>query len=352
MRYQQLITELQVVSFNDDDEYEGKDVLFNTIDGKVFIYTYDDRDALIERLQELYDLEEDEAEVALNSEHPKFVVGGIIDNNLVLPTIEETSPNSTLNKQVQKIIKQLDLSGVTYTSSIFDDEGEETELEDYYPREEVINANVSTAKFYHGTSTKFLKSIMSKGLMGNSVTNFAKIDHDDKVFIATKLNKAAFHAITACEKHGGIPVILVIRITDTNKLILDYDIAVDHYGIDHPLVVKLGYDQIFHASGSMYANYDGSDKEEWEKLADKSSINTKTGIFGYQGRIPAGDIKGFYVDEESVAYEEVFGDVMKSLPEMVKDSLGEAYKSYSDFVYDVNNLVDEYSEELDDDEDY
>lgn len=357
MRYEQLINELHIINMGDEDdhEYDGKNVLFNTIDGNVFIFTYNNTGDLVDRLVELYDMGESDADDAIYGNHPKFITANIVDGLLNINASEEDSPNSVLNKQVAKIVKQLDLDGITYENQMFGDDGEETDIEQTYSRDEVLNATVKTTKFYHGTSSKFLKEIMSKGLMGTDVTNYFKIEHENKVFVTTKLSKAAYHAINACQQHGGVPVILLIKLSDPNKLVLDYDVALIHYGIDHPLVQKLGYDAIFHDSGAMYANkMDDSDIEEWKKLADKSSINTKSGIFGYQGRIPASDIKGFYIDEQSYAMMSEFGygtdELGKSYPAMVKDSLDDVYKSYSDFISDVNVIIEEYNEELEDDD--
>lgn len=354
MRYEQLINELHIINVSDEDdnEYDGKSVLFNTMDGNVFIFTYDSQDDVIERLVELYDMDESDADDAIYGNHPKFIAATIHDNILNINATEEDSPNSVLNRQVAKIFNQLDLYGIKYEDKIFDDDGQYTDIEQTYSRDEVLNASVKTTKFYHGTSSTFLKGIASKGLMGTDVTNYSKIKHENKVFVTTKLSKAAYHAINACQQHGGIPVILLINLSDPNKLVLDYDVALIHYGLDHPLVKKLGYDAIFHDSGAMFANkMDDSDIEEWKKLADKSSINTKSGIFGYQGRIPASDIKGFYIDEQSYAMMSEFGygtdELGKSYPAMVKDSLDDVYKSYSDFMSDVSDIIEEYNEELD-----
>lgn len=357
MRYDQLINELHIINVSDEDdnEYEGKYVLFNVFDGNVFIFAHVNQDDVVERLMELYDMDENDAEDAVFGDHAKFISASIIDGILNINATEEDSPNSVLNRQVAKIVNQLDLDGIRYDDTMIDDDGEETDIEQTYSRDEVLNATVKTTKFYHGTSSKFLKEIMSKGLMGTDVTNYAKIKHDNKVFVTTKLSKAAYHAINACRQHGGVPVILLINLSDPNKLVLDYDVALIHYGLDHPLVQHLGYDIIFTQSGGMYANkMDDSEMEEWKKLSDKSSINTKAGIFGYQGRIPASDIKGFYIDEHSYAMMSEFGygtdDLGKSYPEMVKDSLDDVYKSYSDFMADVSDIIDEYKQELEDDD--
>lgn len=353
MKYDQLINELHIINMGDHDDksYDGKNILFNTIDGNVFIFTHQKNGDLIDRLVELYDIDESDADDAIYGNHPKFILGNIDDDILTINSFEEDSPNSVLNRQVAKIVKQLDLSGIRYENGVLDSDGEEYAIEQTYSRDEVINSTFKTTKFYHGTSSVFLKSIMSKGLLGTDITNYTTIRHENKVFVTTKISKAAYHAINACQQHEGIPVILVIKITDTNKLVLDYDVALNHYGVDHPLVQQLGYDAIFNDSGAMYANHmDDSDVEEWKLLSDKSSINTKAGIFGYQGRIPAGDIKGFYVDEQSMAmyeyYDHDFHAIGKSYAEMVKDSLDDVYKSYSDMISDVNDIIEELEEEM------
>lgn len=351
MRYSQLLNELKIFKPESMDEYEDSKVIFTTIDGNVFIF--DDEDDVNDQLTDLYgyDVNEIEDEAA---EGQTFVVGRIEDNFLWLYSADELSPTSVLNKQIAKVVKQLDLYGVKFEDQIIsaDDGGnyDEADIETVYSRQDLIYATVESDVFYHGTDLSALKSIMTKGLMGTKKSNYV-IKHDSKVFITTKITKAAYHAMHSATNNDSIPVILKLKVPDVSKLVLDYDVAVSVYGIDHPITMKLGYDELYHNTSKMPPmKYDDADMEEWKKELDKSSLNSKIGIFGYSGRIPASHILGFYVDENAVAYYEMYGDNEKSMAEMVKDSLDDTYKSYSDLMSDVNDIIDEEREEYDDED--
>lgn len=351
MRYSQLLNELKIFKPESMDEYEDSNVIFTTIDGNVFIF--DDEEDVNDQLTDLYGYDYNEIEDEAR-EGQTFIVGRIEDNFLWLYNSDELSPTSVLNKQLSKVVKQLNLYGVKFQEQIIssDESGgvDEVDIDTIYSRQELIDSTIKSDVFYHGTDLAALESIMTKGLMGTKKSNYT-ITHDSKVFITTKITKAAYHAMHSADNNDSIPVILKLKVPDVSKLVLDYDVAVSIYGIDHPITHKLGYDEIYHKTSKMPPmKYDDADIETWKKEIDKSSLNSKIGIFGYSGRIPASHILGFYVDESAVAYYEMYGDKVKSMAEMIKDSLGDTYKSYSDLMSDVNDIIDEEREELDDDE--
>ena len=363
MRYSQLLNELKIIGNNlDDDGYDGNDIVFNNFDGNIFI---GDRDELTELINDtydmdIYDIDDLVSDGPLDHEDGRyFMIGEISDGMLLMNDYDiEGEISSQLNTQVQKIVKQLDLHGIEYNSTSTSDGGEaEEEIQHTVSRMDVIDANVNTTTFYHGTDYSKLKSILGKGLIGQKASNFTKIAHESKTFFTTKLSKAAQHAIISSENANSVPVILKISLPDKSKLVLDYDVAMSHYGIDHPLTMALGYDEIYHnASGMMnLVKKDKSTVDEWEKLADKSSLNTKIGIFGYAGRIPP-HINGFFVDEQSVAFVTYFEDDMelsefKPKAQMLKDGLDHTYKSYKELMSDVKEIIESEYEEEEYDED-
>lgn len=346
MRFSQILHELRVHKDESVEDYDGMSVIFTTVDGNLFVY--DHHSEIEDSLEELYDMTFDDVQHS-TEEDTKFIMGDIEHNQLVIRNTYETSPTSILNTQIKKVIRQLNLLGVVFQGEIHDENGDSQEIEHVYSRDKVINSKVSSEVFYHGTDFKKLESIMSKGLMGTSVTNYANIDHYDTVFITTKLHKAALHAITSASQNDSVPVIIQLKVPDTSKLVLDYDVAIEHYGIDHPLTIKMGYDTIHAGVANAYTitKVDTSEVEAWKKLIDKSSLNTKTGIFGYQGRIPASHIIGVHVDDDAIAYNDRYDEYHKTFPEMISDSLQTTFRSYNE----VMQAIDKSTEQFEDDED-
>lgn len=290
------------------DEHEGKNVL--VIDGNMFIYDTDNEEEIIDKLNEIYEYDIDSIDTdTISAISDNFVLGIIEDNRLEIHQFDETEElTSVLNTQIKKIIKQLDLDGYKVFSNQYDQETEEEfETEEWYSREQVLNKNIKNNRFYHGTSFNYYKGIKSKGIMPTEHTNFEKIIHTSYVFISTKYSKALMHSFLSGKNNKSIPIVFQFKIEDPSKLVLDYDVALAYYGEDNELVKLLGYDLIWNdATGGMkLPTGTGNNKikslKKWEQIADKNSLNTKAGNFGYKGRIPASQIQTIFTDAEEIA---------------------------------------------------
>ena len=252
-----------------------------------------------------------------------------------------------VKNSMPKMIKEYKLDGVEYISTYFNDDGYEEEIYQYVTRKELVDATVDSDIFYHGTTTVFLNTISKQGIKGHSsISNFEVIHDSDKVFVTTKLSKAYFHAQTAVSEHGGVPLIIRLKIPVPYRLILDYDIAIDRYGIDQSLVQSLGHGEVYHN----YSSYNRPPieprfKEEWENIIDKSSINTKTGIFGYKGRIPTSNFTRISTFPEAIVNNELYGDT-----EGYDYSIDEIdhYRNFKDLYKDIEHYQSQYDSDDDD----
>jgi hypothetical protein len=174
-------------------------------------------------------------------------------------------PESSL--VVKKVVKALDIKTVSYMS-IGD--------EDFISSAKKITGELPRT-VYHGTTTKYLSSILRNGLSpGLSKTNYDKVSHPDAVFFTSRLEEAAGHAEHAVYKNDGEPLILVMRIPDKDKIIPDYDVDT-------------------HAEDTSFPNvYKSQDHSGTFK--GKSMTHTKEfGLYGYRGRIPASFIDEYMV---------------------------------------------------------
>lgn len=362
LRYQDLITELRKVG--DTSELEGKTFILAS-DGYVFVF--DDSENIADEFNSRYFKPEDDAYgisadmdmydlyrhfedyVFTGSEY--FIVGKIENNIAFVHTERETDPDSILNKEVKKLVKELNLDGIMTADTVYYDDND-LEVEEFVSRNDVIDSVVGDGIFYHGTSLEVFDSIMKKGIYhtGNS-TNFGNIVHEENtVFVTTKYKKALFHAIHSAKKTNSAPVVIKLKIPEPYRLILDYDIAIDKYGIKHPLVQQLGYDYVFNNTGAtQWIEVEPKFEEEWKNIIDKSSYNTKAGIFGYKGRIPPSNFIWFATDPEAAVVYEYFGNIKTYGIEIDVSNLPR-FKSLDEF----NEVKNHYKELLEidvDDED-
>lgn len=351
MRYRDLITEIKHYKTN---ELQDGDVVVILGNGEVF--TGDSTEDIVRqyfaeleryfRKDNTSITEEDIVDMLHMHEEELYgeykVIKSVIDSNsLHFDGMSELSPSSQLNKALQKVVDYLGLDGITYESEDFETgEG----LEHYIRRNELLGSTISNTRMYHGTTSEFLDTLKTYGIKPTNSTNYKKIKHNNLIFFTSKQLKARAHAINAVENHGGIPIILEFNVPDPTKVVLDYDVALSLYGLDHPKVRELGYDVVFALSGAKkeylpepIVKIDGLSK------LDLRSVNTKTGIFGYNGRVPAKFISKIHTDAEAIVLYNYSGEVIIE-PTMTK------YGGFEE-LYDA---MEHYKimHNLDNDEDY
>jgi hypothetical protein len=212
---------------------------------------------------------------------------------------------------LMKLMKKLTIMTITIPMSSGDDEDMEfTEFR------EDITGTLKNQMLYHGTSFKAIPNILKFGLQpGAGESNYGKIRHEDKVFVTLNMEKAYYHATNAAAKEkdaGDFPIIIKVQVPDPDKLVLDYDTAIEYYGKEHPETIRLGYNDIHQwATGGFLSSYDANPAGRARRAEHDEDLNTKFGSFGYRGRIPASHIKGIMYQEEAMSnqiYASEFGE--------------------------------------------
>ena len=236
--------------------------------------------------EDIYDEDFYSIENTMIDEEKDYILAGSIENNAIYLFRGYDFRHSSVSTDLKKLSVHLNLPIRTrHNYGKFSDSQGEVEID--------IVDNLKDAKYYHGTTIKHLTSISKYGLRRSlGKTNYDDIIHRDKLFVTTNIEKASFHAFHSSKTSDDFPIVLEFRIPDVNQLVLDYDIAINYYGKDHPLVKKLGYDKILKKYNS--DGYIGNNKLI-DGLKD-TDVNKKFGVFGYQGNIPSSYINGFLID--------------------------------------------------------
>jgi hypothetical protein len=272
------------------------------------------------------------------------IISGYITNDKYLSLISDQRQGSE-SKTLLKVIKGLKLRGIEIDTLSYNGN-----LQDSYREERYEYTNkLSNKTFYHGTNTSAMPQIFVTGLRPQTKSNWTKITHDDKVFVTLNKEEAYFHAMTSAEKSNSFPFIIELKIPDPDKLVLDYDIAIEYYGSDHSKTKKLGYSDIheYVTGGAIKV----IDKPAFMKRQsdNKEDLNTKFGIFGYIGRIPANNFKNVISDDD--AYREwVVADYMDGDTTHILDNIQHLRNWYSMPIKDFKELgpetIEEYEEEM------
>jgi hypothetical protein len=260
--------------------------------------------------QVFFDVDDFLREIAEDS--PDVIVGRVYDGDLYLPSYGSFR-HSLASKTLKKVLSALNLRGIV--SDFPTESGDQSEY-----REDRYNMvkNLKNADFYHGTDYSTLDRISKLGLMANpSRSNFKhfNISHKDKVFITLNKEKAYFHAMTSARNNDSFPVILKMRIPDPDKLVMDYDVAIEIFGSDHKETIRLGYSEIGDKKANSYKTIANSNQIQNMLKRSKGKVgdlNTALGVFGYVGRIPAKFIEKVLIDEyqfEDFIRANEYGDV-------------------------------------------
>lgn len=310
MRINEIITELRKIS--NSNKHEDKKFIL-TDNGYIILFKDGDDIELPEEI-DTDDINDLIYDISIWVDLPyddqiKYLVG-MIKNNVaeIYYTDYSQYTDTPLNKNIKKMVKELGLSGVK-----FYDMDDEDEYQEFVDAEKLLKTKLSNIDVYHGTSSESIFDIIKFGLKPNQKTNFNKVLHSDKIFFTTKFPLSKFHSRNSSQKTQSVPVVIKFKIPDTTKIVLDYDTAIEKYGVNHPLTKKLGYDLIYKNSGGKYGHETKYDSKDVPKmLADKNSLNTKLGIFGYTGRISSSQIEGIYTDIDMIINDDF--DISKFSP--------------------------------------
>ena len=260
----------------------------------------------------------------VSSEHA-YILTGQIEGGYILLNGGENFRHSKSSPDLIKLKKEINLPiKVNYRKGIYlDGDGEH-----------IVNelGELKDVHFYHGTSTKYLKEISKKGIRPMAQnTNFKKIKHRDKIFFTSNIEKALFHANTTALNTQSFPIILKFKVPDTSKLVIDYDVSIDFYGVENDQNDHLGYSDIHRGTGGYSRGKSIIDDSE------DINISNKLGIFGYKGRIPPSHIEVLF--DSIILSRNVY---------LLDDELKEYYYTeeltYESDIWDHFSDVDQWSE--------
>ena len=195
---------------------------------------------------------------------------------------------------VKKVAKQLGVSNVTTGETEFN---KNTRQVTPFGQATGRVSNV----MYHGTSTMYLGNLLRLGLVpGKSETNFEGLSHPKAVFFTSNLAKALGHAEHTSEKVGGEPVIIELRVPDSNLLMPDYDVD----------TLSVNGDACYDYVCSAYRAFGPKLK------IDSMALSRELGIFGYNGRVPASHLKGYYLLKDPEVRTNSINDFKKVNPKV------------------------------------
>lgn len=198
---------------------------------------------------------------------------------------EITQQNPRTSSLVKKVVQTLNIDEVIY-NQFLDIAGTMTSV---YDKKGLVGDIPST--LFHGTSSKYIDSILSKGIQPSENANW-DVKVPNTVFLTSDPHYAAFHALnTTINNKKSFPIVIEVKVPDMGKITLDFDTVTSAYGSDHPDLDASPYAEIIQKERS---------KEEKQRLQTirkfqkGTNINTQLGNFGYKGRIPPTHLLTFY----------------------------------------------------------
>ena len=315
--------------------------------------TFDEFEPEIRKVLHLGQPKEDFWELLSELRDEPDIILGRLDRNTL--TMQSTVyQHSRLSSTLQKVVKALNLDSVSIDYyAYFGEEPDESEWSQ--DRSKFLSKQYKGDTFYHGTNTDAFRRIKKTGIRPIAgVTNFDKIKHTDKIFVTTNKTEAEFHANNSSKKTGSFPLILEVVLPDPDKLVMDYDVAVNIYGANHPDTVKLGYRDIVNKLDNTFIAAMQSDLMKRLMRRNKGNIgnlSTKIGIFGYIGRIPPKFIKKIWMDDDAfqeyAKSEEYGGYYEDSMISPMSQWESSTFKEYEALRVEA---LEEYHEEMEEDE--
>jgi len=200
------------------------------------------------------------------------LIGQINGKNLYLYDYNSFKADPKSSILIKKVVQQLKLNSASYIEDI---DSTETKI-----TKKKIKAEIPDIA-YHGTSSKYLSAILSKGLMaGEADSNYAKqgIYHPKLIFFATRIGEAMHHSQTTTSQKGGVAIIIEFQIPDKDQIIADYDVE-----------KMTDKDSYYGDTGQRSKYFAKSFKQDPDKLSKHF------GVYGYKKRIPASFIKAVWV---------------------------------------------------------
>jgi hypothetical protein len=217
-----------------------------------------------------------------------ILAGQVQKKNLYLYDYGSFKQDPKSSILVKKVVSQLGLNSASYMEDI---DGNETKISKNKMKAEIPDIA------FHGTSSRFLHSIMSKGLRANEEdSNYASVDvyHPDLIFFATRIGEALHHATHTSEVKGGIPIILEFQIPDKDQIIGDYDVE-----------IQTGKE-------TNYSHVQKSSQTSYKK--DPFKLSKEYGVYGYKSNIKPIFIKYVYISTKGTEETNNIKDFKKMKP--------------------------------------
>lgn len=227
--------------------------------------------------------------IELAEERPDVLIAMIGDDYIYLDSMTKLNPITS--KLLRKVSQH---TGLEYLKNEYidnGDNGDNSEIDVIYNKYQMLGEIPDTA--FHGTSTRYIQEIMTKGLrsgLDNGNWKKQNLQFNDRVFLSSDINYSYFHANRTAVNTDSVPIIIEFKIPDKSKIGQDYDVATDMYGLENDKV-----DIVYTNTGNNSKHHTGKTVQQH---SNKTNFTRETGIFSYKGRIPASHIISIIVPLE------------------------------------------------------
>ena len=218
-------------------------------------------------------------------ECPKVIIGDIIEEEGIVLSLYGCSSYDVANsKELYDLLYNTNI--MNFISSIEIDE------HPFNPQGMQKQNDVPIANpLYHGTITKYLPSILTKGLRKIQENSMFTANNEGFVFLTSDFNIAKDYAEMYKRKFGTQAAILEINSNniDKNKMVLDYDFEQSFVGIGNKSAYSgedISYSKFNHFKGNILKKNNNSYGTQFAKIGYKGMImpNAITKCHVFDGR--------------------------------------------------------------------
>jgi hypothetical protein len=244
-------------------------------------YKFDNARTVIEKLQSLV---------------KDIFIGKILENGQSLYIYNFGDFDGEHSPYFQQILRQLDIDNVIEGGHI-GDEGVKF----------ITNSEIKSMPDigFHGTSSKYLTSILRHGIQKDRPSNWKDVQHTKYIFFSTKTIKPLFHAMNIAKSQNSKPIIIEFKIPNKNYITHDFDI------------------EKYTGTSDIYADIESDIKKK--AISNKPmSLSKNKGIYAYIGSIEPQYIKAVWCPKKDSKYffEE---DFIRLTPKEAIEHLGLFY---------------------------
>lgn len=219
------------------------------------------------------------------TECPKVIIGDVIEEDgLTLSLYGCSSYDVANSKELYELLNNTNI--MSSINSIEIDE------QPFSPQNMLRQNDVPIANpLYHGTITKYLPSILAKGLRKVQENSMFTANNEGFVFLTSDYNIAKDYANMYQRKFGTQAVVLEInsKNIDPSKMVLDYDFEQSFVGIGNKSAYTgkdISYGKFNHFKGNILKKNNNDYGTQFAKVGYKGIImpSAMTKCYVYQGR--------------------------------------------------------------------